>query len=95
MVEKEIVKHIANLSKISLTEKEISFFQKELSIILDYIEKIKSKNLEKVDPTISLAPIKNVFREDKKEEIHTLSLLDSFLEKKERFLKIPSVFNEN
>ena len=93
MVDKKTIKHIANLAKLSLSAKEIVFFQKEVSTILDYIEKIKEKNLDKVEPTISLAPQKNVFREDKEEEKDFKLLIDQFLAKKERFLKTPSVFN--
>jgi len=41
MITKEEVKHIAKLARLGLTEKEIETYQKELSSIFDYIEKLK------------------------------------------------------
>jgi len=41
MISKEEVKHIAKLARLGLTEKEVGKYQKELSSILDYIEKLK------------------------------------------------------
>ena len=40
MISKEEVKHIAKLARLGLTEKEREKMQKELSSILDYIEKL-------------------------------------------------------
>jgi len=45
------VQHIAKLARLGLTEKEIGKFQKELSSILDYIEKLKEVDISKVQPT--------------------------------------------
>jgi len=54
MLLKKEVEHIAKLARISLTQEEIGKFQKELSSILDYIEK----------PTSHSVSIENVMRED-------------------------------
>ncbi|MBI3631589.1 MAG: Asp-tRNA(Asn)/Glu-tRNA(Gln) amidotransferase subunit GatC [Candidatus Staskawiczbacteria bacterium] len=41
MISKEEVKHIAKLSRLELTEKEIEDMQKNLSAILDYFDSLK------------------------------------------------------
>ena len=51
MITKEEVKHIAKLARLGLTEEEITKFQRELSKILDYIEKLKEVDISKVEPT--------------------------------------------
>ncbi|MDI6603013.1 MAG: Asp-tRNA(Asn)/Glu-tRNA(Gln) amidotransferase subunit GatC [Patescibacteria group bacterium] len=51
MISKEEVQHIAKLARLGLTEKEVKKFQKELSSILDYIEKLKEVDISKIEPT--------------------------------------------
>jgi len=51
MISKEEVKHIAKLARLGLSDKEIGEFQKELSKILNYIEKLKEVDISNVKPT--------------------------------------------
>jgi aspartyl/glutamyl-tRNA(Asn/Gln) amidotransferase C subunit len=90
MISKEEVQHIAKLARLGLTEKEIGKFQKELSSILDYMEKLKEVDVEKIEPTSHSIKIENVIREDKSEakEIETRrKLVEMAPEKKEGYLK--------
>jgi len=64
MLLKKEVEHIAKLARISLTQEEIGKFQKELSSILDYIEKLKEVDVEQAKPTSHSVSIENVMRED-------------------------------
>jgi aspartyl-tRNA(Asn)/glutamyl-tRNA(Gln) amidotransferase subunit C len=64
MISKEEVKHIAKLARLGLTEKEIEKMQKELSSILDYIEKLKEVNISKIEPTSHSIEMENVMRID-------------------------------
>lgn len=65
MISKQQVKHIAKLARLSLTEKEIKKFQKELGHTLDYINILKELNVEKIKPTSQVTGLNNVFRDDK------------------------------
>ncbi len=49
MISKKQVQHIAELARISLTDKEILKFQTELSSILDYMEKLKKANTKEIE----------------------------------------------
>jgi len=75
MIIKEEVQHIAKLARLGLKEREIQKFQKELSKILDYIEKLKEVDISKVKPNIHSLPLKNIMREDviesQKSKLHT------------------------
>ncbi len=51
ITEKEIEK-IATLSRLKLTEEELKKFQKDISNILDYANKINEINTDSVDDTI-------------------------------------------
>ena len=64
MLSKEEVEHIAKLSRLGLKEKEIEKFQKELSKILDYIEKLKEVDVSNITPTSHSLAALNVSRQD-------------------------------
>jgi aspartyl-tRNA(Asn)/glutamyl-tRNA(Gln) amidotransferase subunit C len=65
MITKQEVKHIAKLARLGLAEKEIERFRRELSKILDYIEKLKEVDISGIEPTShSVTEVENVMRED-------------------------------
>jgi aspartyl-tRNA(Asn)/glutamyl-tRNA(Gln) amidotransferase subunit C len=64
MISKEKVKRIAKLARLALSEKEVENYQKELSKILEYIEKLKEVDVSKIEPVFHPLKIKNVMRED-------------------------------
>ena len=94
MITKEEVKHIAKLARLGLTEEEITKFQRELSKILDYIEKLKEVDISKVEPTSHSILVENIMRIDEpkkeKKEIGK-KLVEMAPEKKEGFLKTKSI----
>ena len=95
MISKKEVKNIAKLARLDLSEKEIKRYQKELSKILDYIEKLKEVNVDKIDPMTYPIPIKNVFKrdEEKKEIIdQKKKILDLMPETKNGYLKVNPIF---
>ncbi|WP_457567521.1 Asp-tRNA(Asn)/Glu-tRNA(Gln) amidotransferase subunit GatC [Desulfurobacterium sp.] len=61
---KEEVKHIALLSRLSLTEEEVEMFQEQLSDILTFVEKLNELDTEEIDPKFQIIPAKNVLRDD-------------------------------
>jgi len=65
MIDKKTVEHIAKLARIELTEKEKEKFTKELSSILDYVEKLKEVDTSQVEPVAQVTGLENVMREDK------------------------------
>lgn len=64
MISKEEVQCIAALARISITKKEEGRFQKDLSAILDYIEKLKKVDISETKETSHPIAIKNAMRKD-------------------------------
>ena len=63
-VSKEDVKHIANLSKLNLTEEELEKYTTELSDIVNFANELSNIDVDGVQPTNHILDIKNVFRKD-------------------------------
>ena len=64
MIDREQVLHVARLSRLRLTDEEVEKMSRELSGILDHIEKIGELDLEDVEPTSHVIQLENVLRED-------------------------------
>jgi len=97
MITKEQVKHIAKLARISLTEEEEEKFQKELSLILDYVEKLKEVDISNVQASFHLIPeatFKKGMREDKskRQDLKTVKkLIEAAPKKKEGHIRTKAV----
>ena len=65
MLSKEGVEHVAKLARIELTDAEVKKFQKQLSDILGYIEKLNEADTENIEPTSHVAGLENVTKEDR------------------------------
>ena len=94
MISKDEIKHIAKLARLELSGKELQKMGKELSLILDYIEKLKEVDISKVDFKKSLYKSKGITREDK--EISTSledrsRIMDLAPEKKDNYLKTKKI----
>ena len=91
-IDKNTVKHISKLARISLDEKEISNLSKNLSSIMKFIEKLNELNTDKVTPLTSIINASLKSRED---EVKDGKIRDQILknspEKNEEFFVVPKV----
>jgi aspartyl-tRNA(Asn)/glutamyl-tRNA(Gln) amidotransferase subunit C len=55
---------LAQLSRLELSEDEISQFETEIKAILEYVELLQTVNLEGVEPTYQVTGLKDVTRPD-------------------------------
>ena len=60
----EEVKHIARLARVGLSEDEVARFQVQLSEILEYFERLREVDTEKLPPTAHTLAMHNVMRDD-------------------------------
>lgn len=58
------VKHIAKLARLGLTKEEEKRLEKELSAILDFVEKLKEIDTSRVEPMTGGTSLVNIDRED-------------------------------
>lgn len=64
MIDREQVLHVARLSRLALTDDEVSTMARELSAILGHIEKIGELDLDGVSPTSHVIEVANALRPD-------------------------------
>jgi len=87
------VKHIAKLARLGLKDKEIKKMQEELTSILNYIDQLKEVNIEKIE--LQEKEMFNRTREDKSLSYSGIDkLIELFPDKKNRHLKVKSVFQK-
>lgn len=58
------VRHIASLARLTLSESDVEKFSRELTAILDYIEKLKEVNTAGIEPTAQVTGLDTVTRQD-------------------------------
>lgn len=61
---KEDVEHVARLARLSIDEKEVAMFQKQMSDILSYVEQLNELDTAQIEPTSHVLDLTNVLRED-------------------------------
>ncbi len=64
MIDRAQVLHVAKLARLALSEQEVEQMSRELSAVLDHIEKISELELEGVAPTSHVIDVENALRED-------------------------------
>ena len=91
-IDKDTVKHISKLARISLDNKKADDLSKNLSSILAFIEKLNELNTDKVDPLTSIidASLKSRPDEAKNEKIRD-QILKNSPEKIKKFFVVPKV----
>ena len=91
-IDKDTVKHISKLARISIDEKKISTLSKDLSSIMKFIEKLNELNTDKVTPLTSIISASLKSRED---DVKDGKIRDQILknspEKNEEFFVVPKV----
>jgi len=64
MIDRKQVLHVAALARLELSGEEVDRMARELSGILDHIEKISELELDDVEPTSHVLDVSNVLRLD-------------------------------
>lgn len=86
------MERIAALARLQLTDSEKNKFQKELSLVLDYVEQLKELSVEKVAPTVSGGEAFNAIRLDQSRSGDNLGevkdIMEQVPEKKDGFAKV-------
>lgn len=60
----EDVRAIADLARLELSEDDVALYQRQLSAILGYFQKLEELDTSRIDPTSSVLPLSNVMRAD-------------------------------
>jgi aspartyl-tRNA(Asn)/glutamyl-tRNA(Gln) amidotransferase subunit C len=63
-LDREVVRRMAVLARLELSEEEEAAFAEQLGHILRYFEKLTELDTEKVEPTAHVVPIAEAYRDD-------------------------------
>jgi aspartyl-tRNA(Asn)/glutamyl-tRNA(Gln) amidotransferase subunit C len=63
-IEPDLVRHIAKLSRIELSEEQLATFGRQLADILEYFDKLAELDTANVEPLAHAVEIHNVLAED-------------------------------
>ncbi len=58
------IKHIAELSRLELSEEEVKKFGGQLDSILQYIEQLNEVDTKNIEPTAQVSGLSNIWRAD-------------------------------
>ena len=91
-IDKNTVKHISKLARISLDEKNVDSLSKDLTSIMKFIENLNKLNTDKIVPLTSII---NASLKSRKDEVKDGKIRDQILknspEKNEEFFVVPKV----
>ena len=63
-IDPKVVRYVADLARIALTDEEVERFTGQLRVVLDAVGKLREVDTEHISPTASVLPLENVWRED-------------------------------
>ena len=91
-IDKDTVKHISKLARISLDENKVESLSKDLTSIMKFIENLNKLNTDKTAPLTSII---NASLKTRKDEVKDGKIRDQILknspEKNEEFFVVPKV----
>ena len=99
-IDKDKIKHVAKLARISLDEKKTDSLTKDLSSIFKFIEQLNELDTKKIEPLSSILnePLTSIINEplrSRVDEINDGKIKDEILEnspkKNEEFFIVPKV----
>jgi aspartyl-tRNA(Asn)/glutamyl-tRNA(Gln) amidotransferase subunit C len=95
-IDEALVRKVAKLSRLDLTEAEVQEFTGQLSAILQYVEKMNELDTADVEPLAHCLPITNVLREDYvKESLGTEKTLANAPQRDGEFFKVPKILDDS
>jgi len=91
-IDRETVEYVARLSRIDLSEEEITLFSDQLSRIIEYINQLDRLDTAAVAPLAQAVEVPNVLREDEvRDSLPTGDALANAPEKTSTHFKVPAV----
>ncbi len=94
-ISKEQVEHVAKLARLEVNEDEKAMFARQLSAILTYMDQLKEVETEGVEPTATVLPTENVFREDVvRPSLPQEQALANAPDRAEGFIRVPKILED-
>jgi aspartyl-tRNA(Asn)/glutamyl-tRNA(Gln) amidotransferase subunit C len=89
------VEHVAKLARLELSEDEKGTFTRQLSAILTYMDQLKTLDTRGVEPTMTVLPTENVFRDDEVQpSLPQERALANAPEQADGFFRVPRILED-
>ena len=89
------VRHVAKLSRLALSDDEIATFTRQLEQVMQHIDKLKSVDIEGVEPMVHAHEQTNVLRDDVEQPgLSVEQALHNAPQRDDPFFKVPKVLGE-
>lgn len=93
-INESLVRHIAHLSRLTLSDDEVAVMSRELSEIVAYVHQLAEPNTDDVEPTAHAIDVKNVFRDDQVgDSLDPDRSLANAPQRQDAFFKVPKVLD--
>jgi aspartyl-tRNA(Asn)/glutamyl-tRNA(Gln) amidotransferase subunit C len=94
-ITKEQVEHVARLARLEVSEEEKTIFARQLSGILTHIDQLKEVDTTGVEPTATVLPTENVFREDEvRPSLTQEQALANAPDQADGFFRVPKILED-
>ncbi|MCE5187019.1 MAG: Asp-tRNA(Asn)/Glu-tRNA(Gln) amidotransferase subunit GatC [Planctomycetaceae bacterium] len=94
-IDESQVRKVAQLSRLELSDEEVTQFSGQFSAILEYIEKLNELNTDGVEPLAHCVPMHNVLRQDIPEpSLSNEQALANAPDREGEFFKVPKILEE-
>jgi aspartyl-tRNA(Asn)/glutamyl-tRNA(Gln) amidotransferase subunit C len=91
---KDEVRDVALLARVGITDEEVDMYQKDLSTVLGYFDKLQEVDTDGVEEIGHITGVTNVYRADKvveMEENGKKLIMKNISEEREGYIKVKSV----
>ena len=89
------VEQVAKLARLELSEDEKAIFARQLSAILSYMDQLKTLDTGGVEPTATVLPTDNVFRDDQvRPSLPQEAALTNAPDQADGFFRVPRILED-
>ena len=89
------VEQVAKLARLELSEDEKGTFARQLSAILSYMDQLKTLDTGGVEPTATVLPTDNVFRDDQvRPSLPQEAALANAPDQADGFFRVPRILED-
>ncbi len=95
-IDTDMVKHVAHLVRLGISEEEAQKFSGQFSSIIDYFTMLNEVDTENIPPASDITNNKNVLREDiAQPSMSRAEFLNNAPQSERGYVKVPTVLGED
>jgi aspartyl-tRNA(Asn)/glutamyl-tRNA(Gln) amidotransferase subunit C len=95
-IDSRVINRVSELARLDLSDNEKEEFSRQLSDIIEYVEKINQLDTSSVEPADHIVPLANVFREDSVQESLPREALEKIAPRfEEGHVVVPRIIEES